>query len=91
MATDVMNLVNDLISQQRWDEAYSILNRHASQQPNDPQIQYELGVLGFNMGRFADAEMHLKTSLSIFADSAEAHYHLGLTLLKEDQPARSDA
>ena len=38
------------------------------------------------MGRYADAEMHLKTSLSIFADSPEAHYHLGLTLLKEDRP-----
>ncbi len=81
-----MSLVNDLISQQRWDEAYSMLSRYASQQPNDPQIEYELGVLCFNMGRYADAEIHLKTSLSIFADSPEAHYHLGLTLLKEDRP-----
>lgn len=86
MATNVMSVVNDLISQQRWDEAYATLSRFAQQQPNDPQLEYELGVLCFNMGRYADAEMHLKTSLSIFADSPEAHYHLGLTLLKEDRP-----
>lgn len=81
-----MSVVNDLISQQRWDEAYATLNRFSQQQPNDPQIEYELGVLCYNMGRYADAEMHLKTSLSIFADSPEAHYHLGLTLLKEERP-----
>ena len=45
MTTEVMTLVNDLISQQRWDEAYSMLSRYAAQQPNDPQMQYELGVL----------------------------------------------
>jgi len=85
MAADVITLVNDLISQQRWDEAYTALKNFAAQQPNDPGIEYQMGVLCFNMGRFADAEMHLKTSLSI-SPNPEAHYHLGLTLLKEDRP-----
>jgi tetratricopeptide (TPR) repeat protein len=86
MTANVMSVVNELISQQRWDEAYTTLNRYAQQQLNDPQIEYELGVLCFNMGRYGDAEIHLKTSLSIFTDNPDAHYHLGLTFLKEDRP-----
>lgn len=81
-----MSLVNNLISQQRWDEAYTTLSRYAQQQPNDPQIEYELGVLCYNMGRFSDAEMHLKTSLSLLPNNPEAHYHLGLALLKDNRP-----
>lgn len=86
MAANVMQLVGDLISQGRWEEAHSVLGQYAAQSPNDPRLEYELGVLCFNMGRFEEAERHLKTSLSIFYDSPEAHYHLGLTLLKENRP-----
>ncbi|MBX9669606.1 MAG: tetratricopeptide repeat protein [Candidatus Obscuribacterales bacterium] len=82
----VLQLVKDLVSQDRWDEAHSVLARHARQTRNDPDVEYYLGVLCFNMGRFDEAERHLKTCLSITPKNADAHYQLGLCLLKERRP-----
>jgi len=56
---------------------------------NDPGVQYQLGVLAFNNGKIAEAERHLKTSLSIAADNPIAHYQLGLILLKDGQPGEA--
>lgn len=86
MTNQVMQLVKDLISQERWDEAYSVLSRHARQTKNDPEIEYQLAVLCFNMGKFDEAERHFKASLSINARNPDAHYQLGLCLLKEGRP-----
>lgn len=91
MAAKVNQLVNDLVNQGRWDEAYSVLLRYASAQPNDPQIEYQLGMLCFNMGKFPESERHLKTSLSITTDSVDAHYQLGLILLKQARPQEAMA
>lgn len=85
MATDVLHMIGELISQGKWDEAHSVLSKQAAQTPNDPQWEYELGVLCYSMGRFEEAERHLKTSLSIVFDSPESHYQLGLTLLKQNR------
>ncbi len=82
-----MQLVNDLIGQGRWDEAHSVLIRYAAQQPNDPQVEYQLGTLCYNMVRFQEAEKHLRTALSVRQDIPDIHYHLGLALLKDNRPA----
>ena len=72
----ISQLVSDLASQGKWDEAYSSLFQFAQQNPgqfmNDPAVQYQLGVLAFNNGKIAEAERHLKTSLSIAADNPNA-------------------
>ena len=81
-----MQLVMDLVSQERWEEAHSVLSRHARQNRNDPETEYQLGVLCFNMGMYDEAELHLKTSLSINSANPEAHYQLGLCLLKVGRP-----
>ncbi len=91
VAAKVMQLVNELTGQGRWDEAYSVLLRFAAQQPNDPQIEYQLGMLCFNMGKFPESERHLKTALSINTESIEAHYQLGLILLKQNRPSEAMA
>jgi tetratricopeptide (TPR) repeat protein len=89
----ISQLVSELASQGKWDEAYSSLFQFAQQNPvqfmNDPGVQYQLGVLAFNNGKIAEAERHLKTSLSINADNPTAHYQLGLILLKDGQPAEA--
>jgi tetratricopeptide (TPR) repeat protein len=83
----ISQLVSDLASQGKWDEAYSSLFQFAQQNPaqlmNDPAVQYQLGVLAFNNGKIAEAERHIKTSLSINSDNPTAHYQLGLILLKD--------
>jgi tetratricopeptide (TPR) repeat protein len=88
LSVPISQLVSDLVSQGKWDEAYAGLFRFAQQNPagvNDPALQYQLGVLAFNSGKLAEAERHLKTSLSINAVSPEAHYQLGLVLLKDNR------
>jgi tetratricopeptide (TPR) repeat protein len=91
----ISQVVSDLASQGRWDEAYSSLFQFVQQNPaqfmNDPGVQYQLGVLAFNNGKIAEAERHLKTSLSIASDNPTAHYQLGLILLKDGQPAEAMA
>lgn len=85
----VLQLVKDLVNQDRWDEAHSVLTRHARQTRNDPDVEYYLGVLCFNMGRFDEAERHLKTCLSIAPNNGDAHYQLGLCLLKENRASEA--
>lgn len=90
MQTPYAQVVSDLVSQGKWDEAYSGLVQYAQQNPsvgmNDPSVQLQLGVLAFNSGKLAEAERHLKTSLSINADNPDPHYQLGLVLLKDGRP-----
>ncbi|MCA9814981.1 MAG: tetratricopeptide repeat protein [Candidatus Obscuribacterales bacterium] len=83
---NVMQLVNELVSQDRWDEAYSVLTRHAQQNRNDHEVNLGLGVLCFNMGRYEEAERYLKLALELQPSSPEIHYQLGLCLLKQDRP-----
>ena len=89
----ISQVVSELASQGRWDEAYSSLYQFAQQNPgqfmNDPGVQFQLGVLAFNNGKIAEAERHLKTSLSIASENPTAHYQLGLILLKDGHPAEA--
>lgn len=86
-------VVTDLVSQGKWDEAYSGLLQYTQQNSsvsiNDPGVQLQLGILAFNSGKVAEAERHLKTSLSIDSNNPEAHYQLGLVLLKDERPAEA--
>ncbi|HNB13988.1 MAG TPA: tetratricopeptide repeat protein [Candidatus Obscuribacter sp.] len=90
MQTPFAQVVSDLVSQGRWDEAYSGLVQYTQQNPGmdarDPAMQFQLGVLAFNSGKVAEAERHLKTSLSIDSDNPDSHYQLGLVLLKDGRP-----
>ncbi len=88
MAAKLTQLVNDLVSQGRFDEAHSVLQRYAAQQPDDPDIQFQLGSLCYNIGKFNDAERHFRVSLGR-ADASEAHYYLGLALSKLNRPAEA--
>ncbi|MBS1992539.1 MAG: tetratricopeptide repeat protein [Cyanobacteria bacterium SZAS LIN-2] len=89
----ISQVVSELASQGRWEEAYSSLYQFAQQNPgqfmNDPTVQYQLGVLAFNNGKIAEAERHIKTSLSIASENPTAHYQLGLILLKDGHPAEA--
>ncbi|MCA0314753.1 MAG: tetratricopeptide repeat protein [Candidatus Melainabacteria bacterium] len=90
MQTPYAQVVSDLVSQGKWEEAYSGLVQYTQQNPvaatNDPAVQFQLGVLAFNSGKLAEAERHLKTSLSIDSDNPDSHYQLGLVLLKDERP-----
>ena len=83
----ITQMVSDMVSQSKWDEAYAALVRVGQQNPaaanQDSMFQYSAGLLAFNSGKMAEAELHFKTALSIRADFADAHYQLGLVMLKE--------
>ena len=81
-----MQLVNELVSQDRWDEAYSVLSKHAQQHRKDPEISCSFGVLCFNMGRYEEAERSLKQALDVDGNNADAHYNLVIApQIKADQ------
>ncbi len=86
MAENILVLVSDLITQNRFDEAYVILASHCEQNPQDPILEFKAGWLSYQIGRYEDAERHLKSSLSSQMANPDAHYYLGLTLLKENRP-----
>jgi superkiller protein 3 len=90
LSAKVNQLVHDLVSQGRWDEAYSVLVRWAGQQPQDPDVQYQVGSLCYTIGRFHDAERHLRNALSV-APNPDANYYLGLTLCKLNRPQEAIA
>ena len=84
----VNQLVNELLSQGRWDEAYSVLSGILQKQPNDPEAQFQLGSFCYTAGRFQEAERCLKQA-STGPNGAEAQYVLGLALLKLSRPAEA--
>ncbi len=81
-----MNLASELIAQNRFDEAYLIIASLCEKQPQDPLLEFKAGWLSFQIGKFEEAERHLKTSLSCQIANPDAHYYLGLTLLKQNRP-----
>lgn len=86
MADNTLALIGELISQNRFDEAYVILASHCEKQPQDPILEFKAGWLCYQLGKYSDAERHLKSSLSAQIANGDAHYYLGLTLLKESRP-----
>ncbi|MDR3614174.1 MAG: tetratricopeptide repeat protein [Candidatus Obscuribacterales bacterium] len=86
MAAKVMQTITELVLQGRWEDAHSLLSQYSDQQPNDPLLQYQIGVLCFNMGDFEQAITHFKASLSLYPDNPDVHYQLGLVLLKVNKP-----
>ncbi len=92
MSAQISQLVSDLVSQGKWEEAYAALIRFGQQNPsgvNDPDLQCQLGIIAFNSGKLPEAERHLKTALSIDSSRSDAHYQLGLVLLKDGRPAEA--
>ncbi len=88
MSAKVNQLVHDLVSQGRWDEAHSVLIRWSGQQPNDADVQFQVGSLCYTIGRFADAERFLRGALTSI-ETPDGHYYLGLTLCKLNRPAEA--
>jgi tetratricopeptide (TPR) repeat protein len=86
MDDQIMKTISDLVSQGRWEEAYALLLQYANQQPNDPLLQYQLGLIIFNLGRFESAIEHFNKSLAVLPDNPEVQYQLGLALLKSNKP-----
>lgn len=89
MTAKVMQMVNDLIGQGRWEEAQAVLTRLSDQSPGDPEVEFQLGVLAYSGGNYDQAERHLKKALESLSDKVEVHYYLGLTLLKLKRPAEA--
>lgn len=85
MTSKIDQLINELTSQGRIEEAYSVLTSHVAQNPEDPDAQFKLGSFCYSQGRFAEAERSLKLANS-GTNPAESFYLLGLVLLKLGRP-----
>lgn len=55
------------------------------------QARLELGGVLLALGRWVEAESHLRTALAQRPDSAEAHHHLALVLAQQGRAAEAEA
>jgi tetratricopeptide (TPR) repeat protein len=89
MTTELGKQVNELIGQNRLTDAHNVLLQAQTSTPNDPQIEYELGLFCLNTGKFDESEVHFKNCLAKGLESGLVHYHLGLSLLRQDKAAEA--
>jgi len=75
------NLGKALYALGRLQEAGHAM-QDALRRQQDPRILSDMGVLLYDLGRLADAEMVLRTGLDQAPEDPELHYNLSTTLLK---------
>ncbi len=89
MTTDVKQLVRELVEKGQWDEAQSILLRLIGEEPNNPELEFSLGIVFFNQGNFALSQEHFRNALAMNKSYAECHYYLGLIELRMNKQAEA--
>lgn len=84
MVTGVMQLVKDLVTQGRWDEAQSALRDWLGKKPEDHEACQSLAVLLYTEGRYSEAEQILVPLSALSGErGSQANYYLGLAMLKQ--------
>ncbi len=80
---ELINKGNELLRQNRYDEALKAYEEAKILLPEDEDVYYNLGIVLSRLGRTDDAISAYRRALEIFPDYAEAHNNLGNLLLRE--------
>ncbi len=73
---------NNAQQEGKYNEAERLYRSILETEPTNLNVNTNLGVLLFSVGRFADAEISFKKAIKLKSDYAEAHNNLALTLQK---------
>ena len=74
-----------MINQNRLVEANDSLMQLCELQPLDPLLKFKAAWINFQLGRYEECERLIKGVLSLQVSNSDAHYYLGLTLLKQNR------
>lgn len=80
---ELINRGNELLRQNRYDEALQVYEEARTLLPEDEDVYYNLGIVLTRLGRTEDAIKAYQRALELFPDYAEAHNNLGNLLLRE--------
>lgn len=80
---ELINRGNELLRQNRYDEALEAYEEARTLLPQDEDVYYNLGIVLTRLGRTEDAIRAYQRALELFPDYAEAHNNLGNLLLRE--------
>ncbi len=89
MSALIIKQINTLVHENRFEEARAIIDRLAAEQASDPVVLCQLAKLVFLMGDLSEAKNYLQASIKLDSANFEAHYQLGLILLKEGKPEQA--
>ncbi len=70
-------LANFLATQNRYDDAFKVLQDVAPRFPQDAIVQFALGAAAFNLGRSEEAQTAFVIAAELDAANPEPHFYLG--------------
>lgn len=80
----ISELGSQLMRSRRYDEAIAMYTRLAQQDPTAAAPLVNLSLSAMALGRWNDAEMHLRNAIQRKPDHLQAHVHLGRVLIELD-------
>jgi Tfp pilus assembly protein PilF len=76
-AVSHLALANFLATQNRFDDAFKVLQDASPQFPKHAVLQFALGAAAFNLGRSQEAQAAFTTAIEVDPASPEPHFYLG--------------
>lgn len=89
IAVHLLNQGNELLNQERTEEAVETFRRALEHDPGSEDTHYNIAIALARLGREGEAIVHYEETLRIFPDYAEAHNNLGNLLVKQSKFAEA--
>jgi len=90
MATDVMAMVDDLMLQERWQDAVAFLEARPEAVQSDHRLSWTLGWAHFKLRNLETARGLLRTAAEMAPDEYAEHFALGTVCLELSEYAEAE-
>ena len=80
-----VNRGNELLSEDKPEEALQVLNEAAKMNPADEDVHYDLGLALTRLGKIDEAIQEYEEALRLYPDYVEAHNNLGNLLMRKQR------
>ncbi len=87
--TKLTQTISDLVSQDKWDDAFAILSRFDVEEIQDAETLCQLSRLAAAIGKFAICETLITAALRLDPQRSTMQYELGLCLLQQNRAAEA--
>jgi tetratricopeptide (TPR) repeat protein len=90
-AIDIIKEANGLYVEEQWEEARLRYKEYLTEDKNDADVRYRLGVCSYKVGKYRQAKLEFERCLRIDQKYTDAFLYLGLTLVRLDRPEKAPA